>query len=287
MNSRRLKIPVKSWGAAFAAAVVFFWGLRPGWVRAMTRQEVHGLFLASQGVEVVVEEREGRKQVAYQFENEHKVITDDGFVKARPDTERGEIVWMALIESNWQIFRHNLLTEETMQLTSFGNNANPRVSGGRIVWESQIGGVWQVMLWADGELRQVTSGNAVASDVDIDQEWLVYRRQSGDKHEWRVVLENLVTGEKIDMGVGNRPRFEDGELVWGVERDGREVTERFSLRVVVPTPTTGGNPTPPQSPGVEVVPTIEEVKDASEEAVLEQIEASGSAGASESATLEE
>lgn len=238
----------KLWlGAVGLASSLFVGFVRPTLTQALTREEVHGLFLASQ--EVKVEDyldENGFRQIQYEFEGEKVKLTEEKLPHANPDIAGEWITWMTQIGGSWQVFLYSLVSQETVQLTVVGNNVNPVVSRNSVAWEGLVEGTWQVF-WFDGmTTRQVTEGESVAG-VRINDEWLAYRqKQEGN---WKLKIQSLITEEVIDLGVGLEPDLNDERLVWKEEIEGTLVSREYWF-VTRPTITLTVEPSPTVEPTV-------------------------------------
>lgn len=276
-----MKKTAKSWIASGLIASLLFLIARPQLAAAINSQQIEGLYMASTGVEVGTVVVNGYRQIEYMFENKKRIITEDGHSHGSPDTDGEYIVWMSQIGPYWQIFRYSLVTEETIQLTTSGNNVSPKVSGERVVWEKQVDGVWQIMMFDGIRVKQLTKGSGPSQDVDVEGDWVVYR-QKVSQGEWRVYIIALLTGRTIDLGEGYGSEFIEDELVWWTQ-PGEEVIRRtyqFGVELepeVTPEATVSATqePSPEPSPRLEIV---------TEEDILEELEIATPSGEVEEAT---
>jgi len=281
-----MKKTAKSWLAASLIASLLFMLVRPQLAAAINSQQIEGLYMAGVGVEVGTVVINGYRQIEYVFENKKRVITEDNHSHADPDTDGEYIVWISQLGPYWQVFRYSLVTEETIQLTTSGNNVNPKVSGERVVWEKQVNGVWQVMMFDGIRVKQLTRGSRPSQDVDVEGDWLVYRQKAAEG--WNVYITALLTGRIIDLGEGHNPEFIGDELVWWTQPGEQTIrrTYRFGVEAepaATPSPeaTTEATesattePTPEPSPSPELV---------TEEDILEELEIATPSGEVEEAT---
>jgi hypothetical protein len=276
-----MKKATKSWIASGLIASLLFMLVRPQLAAAINSQQIEGLYMASTGVEVGTVVVNSYRQIEYTFENKKKVITEDNHSHADPDTDGEYIVWISQLGPYWQVFRYSLVTEETIQLTTSGNNVNPKVSGERVAWEKQVNGVWQVMMFDGIRVKQMTRSSRPSQDVDVEGDWLVYR-QKVSQGEWRVYIIALLTGRIIDLGEGYGPEFIEDELVWWTQPGESVIRRTYQFGVEVepiatPEATVSATleSTPEPSPGLEIV---------TEEDILEELEIATPSGEIEEAT---
>ena len=223
----------KSWLVAGVVAGLLFLVIRPRLVQAITREELRGMYLASQPVNVAEVAEDGEyRQVEYEFEGERRIVSQANVTNAGPDVEGEYMVWMAQIGTGWQIFRYSFITEEVTQLTMVGNNIDPAVYGERVIWEGFVDGGWQIFMFDGVSVEQITFGTTVVNS-DLYREWLAYQQKTGDGFGWRLYLKSLVTGETLGLGSGSGVRYEGSDLVWDVEIGGVAVEQRLSLGVPV------------------------------------------------------
>ncbi len=216
----------RSWLISWLIASLIFAGLRPRLAEAINTQQIQGLYMASKGVKVGTRiDRSGYRQIEYEFEGKKTVITSDNQPHVDPETDGEYIVWRAQIGNVWQIFRHDLISGETMQLTSSGNNMQPVVSGEKVAWRGWANNTWQIFVFDGIKVKQVTFGSRPKVDIDINDNWLVYREKTADERGWKVKIKALLTGRIIDLGEGYEPEFIGDELVWWTQ-PGEEVIRR-------------------------------------------------------------
>ena len=278
----------KSWLASGLIASLLFLIARPQLAAAINSQQIEGLYMASQGVEVGTVVVNGYRQIEYSFENKKQVITEDSHSHTDPDTDGEYIVWMSQIGPYWQIFRYSLVTGETIQLTSSGNNMEPVVSGERVAWRGWSDDTWQIFVFDGIKVKQVTFGFRPKVDLDISDDWLVYREKTTDGKSWKVKVRALVTGKVLDLGEGYEPEFIADELVWWTQPGEGVIRRSYQFGVelepiVTPSPeatseateSATAEPTPEPSPSPELV---------TEEDILEELEIATPSGEVEEAT---
>ena len=219
-----MKKTSRSWIASGLIASLLFMLVRPQLAGAINSQQIEGLHMANVGVEVETRVVDGYRQVEYVFENKTEMITGNNKPHASPETDGEYIVWMSQIGPYWQIFRYSLVTEETLQLTTSGNNVNPQVSGEKVAWEGQVNGVWQIFMFDGIRVKQLTNSSRPSQDVDLKDNWVVYRQKTvgGD---WKIYITALLIGKTIDLGEGYGPEFVGDELVWWTQPE-EEVIRR-------------------------------------------------------------
>ncbi len=264
----------KSWLASGLIASLLFLIVRPQLAAAINSQQIEGLYMASQGVGVGTVVVNGYRQIEYSFENKKKVITEDSYSHADPDTDGEYIVWRAQIGPYWQVFRYSLVTEETIQLTTGGNNMRPVVSGERVAWRGWSNGTWQIFVFDGIRVKQVTFGARPKVDVDINDNWLVYQEKTIDGKSWKVKVKALLTGKVLDLGEGYEPEFIADELVWWTQPGETVIRRTYQFGVELEQETTleatvsaTEEPTPESLP--EPTPSLETV---TEEEIMEELE---------------
>ena len=140
----------------------------------------------------------GFRQIYYVDEKGEKMfITDGMFTSADPMREGDYVTYMSKIQGNWQIFLHHIPTDINTQLTVRGNNVNPKIENGLVVWEGwapsvgpgQVGGTWQVFLYDGTGVRQLTAGDTSVYP-DIEDGYIIMARRDSNG-SWRSVLYSI------------------------------------------------------------------------------------------------
>jgi len=158
-------------------------------------------------------------------------LTDEPITHADPQISGQKVVWMAQIDSRWQIFLHDILIEKTTQLTNKGNNVNPRISGNYVVWEGIRDGAWQVLMFDGIKITQLTQDDAPKQDVAIEGNTVAYSQKEGDL--WQVHLFNITeeTFTKVsDQNSARNPVIEQELITWESFDDEGEVYFEYDMK---------------------------------------------------------
>lgn len=142
-------------------------------------------------------------------------ITDEKYPHASPQTDDTYIAYMAQPQSTWQIYLYNIKTKKTIQLTQFGNNVNPQISNGKIVWEGFIDNKWQVFSFDGTRTLQVTKGGESKQDTDIENDLIVYSEV--DNNGWKIKTYDLKTKKETQLNdryPGGNPKLVDNLIIW-------------------------------------------------------------------------
>lgn len=179
IRSSKFTILAKTWIIPLLISVVVFAIARP--TLAQIAEGKAGLteFLASNDVEVGDEiGANGFRQIYYVWKGEKIYITDTDYTNGQPDTDGKYITWMGLLGlGSWQIFLYYIPTGITTQLSNSSNNANPKVSKGKVVWEKWVEGGWQVFLFDGVRVLQLTEGD-LSTDPNIEGDLVTYSRKN-------------------------------------------------------------------------------------------------------------
>ena len=142
-------------------------------------------------------------------------LTDKPLPHSNPQISGQKVVWMAQINSKWQIFLHDVSIEKTIQLTNKGNNVSPQISGNYVVWEGIRDGAWQILLFDGIKITQLTQGGAPKQDVVIEGNTIAYSQKEGDI--WEVYLFNIIdkTFTKVsDQNSSRKPSIKQNLVTW-------------------------------------------------------------------------
>lgn len=153
------------------------------------------------------------RQIYYEYADNKVFITNSNYTNGEPETDGKSVVWMGQEGgANWHIFLYNIISEETTQLSNSSNNANPKISKGKVVWEGWADGGWQIFLYDGIRVTQLTS-KGVSVNPGIDGDYVVYgTKESG---VWRTVAYSLPGKKATDVTVGEgakRPKTKDGKV---------------------------------------------------------------------------
>jgi hypothetical protein len=165
-------------------------------------------YVSQHEVEVGVEENSGYTRVFYTFNGQKTYVSPEGVNSKHPSTSGKYIVWSGeRADAGGQIYRYDMLTESSIQLTSMGSNLRPQVSwNGWVVWESWIPAEdgWQVFLYDGLSIKQLSSGDQSVTP-DIDGEQIVFSRQA-QNGVWRAVAYSKDQDKTIDITVGDEAK---------------------------------------------------------------------------------
>lgn len=168
-------------------------------------------------------------QVYYTFENVKNFVTDSKNAKGGVATKNEDITWMESVDGNWQIFLYNIPTKIRTQLTYAGNNVNPKVDGGNVVWEGiRTGSDWQVYLYDGLSLGPISTGDP-SFKPDISGNFVVYSRKDVND-QWRSTAYSINDRENVDIDFGEDNKYvslKDKDLFIGFEGKAK----KFSLNV--------------------------------------------------------
>lgn len=207
---RRLTVPV-------VLAFLLFYFVHPTFAQLLSDKERLAQLLATGNVTVGAEKGDnGFSQIYYVFENKKNFVTNDNFPHGGTMSQGENIVWMEQIDGLWQVFMHNIMTGNTLQLTFTGNNVNPKVSGGKVVWESWDGATWQLYLYDGKVIRQITQGD-LATNADIEGDYIVFARKN-HAGLWRSEAYSILENKTVEVDVGNDteyPHLDKGDIYVG------------------------------------------------------------------------
>ena len=130
---------------------------------------------------------------------------------------------MSLIDGYWQIFLHEMITEKTIQLTRGGNNVNPKIDNGRVVWEGWINGSWQVFLSDGTAIIPITSGDMAINPM-IEGNYVVYSRKDIDD-QWRSEAYSVKEKKSLEISFGEENRYvelDQGKILLGTKEKARK-----------------------------------------------------------------
>lgn len=140
-------------------------------------------------------------------------ITDNDHDDTSPDfdAESMSIVWQQLIDGRYQVMKHDLLKEETTQLTfSRTNSMEPKVSSEGIVWQMWDGNDWEIVYFDGKFVDQITDNEAQDVTPVIEDGYILWSILGGEDQEARVY--SLDTKETLKIsghegGAIANPRF--------------------------------------------------------------------------------
>ena len=276
---------IKPWLVPMIASLALFVVVRPTFAQIAERQANLVQYLSANDVEVDSEVVNGYHQVYYVFEGEKTYITEGNLNATSPASAGEYVVYRRNTGAGGDnTFLYHIPTAITIQLSGSSNNANPKVSGGKVVWEgwvipSEGEPGWQVFFFDGKSVKQLTSGD-LSMHPDIDGDFISYGRR--DVLSWRSVVYSISKKEAKEVAIGissKRPKVRNGRIILA----GTGVEEVFPLTVddlfLLDLGPLSTSPTPSPSPTPETV---------IEEEIAEELEATPSAAieeADESAIL--
>jgi len=221
---------VISWLIPLFIAIFLFIAVRPTLAQLAQQETDFADYLLSNNVEVESEVVNGYHQVYYIFQDNKTFITNGSFNSTLPDTEGEYIVYRKSMNGVDQIFLYNLVNQLTIQLTASGNNTNPRISQGKVVWEGWTNDGWQVFFFDGKSVRQLTTGD-LSMNPEIEGDNIIYGRKDVTE-TWRAVVYSISRNETQDITTGiaaKHPALENGKIILG--RVGGKGGEEFPLTV--------------------------------------------------------
>lgn len=159
----------------------------------------------------------GFRQIYLEYQGEKTLLTTENTTHSAVSRSGEYITWMSQLGSNWQIFLHHIPSGKTVQLTNTGNNVNPHIDAGRVVWEGQIKGVWQALIFDGSKIYQITTSSMPVQDVDIENEHIVYSIKRVNAKGWDIYYYNYLekTANKLTSDVpGHDLVLENGVVKW-------------------------------------------------------------------------
>lgn len=160
----------------------------------------------------------GFPQIYYEWDGQKNFITDNNYSNEAPNSEGEYITWMSQINGVWQIYLYNLISGNTVQLTNSGNNANPKVGGGKVVWEGWVndeeGGKWQIYFFDGMRVEQLTSGD-LSLNPEINGDFVTYSRKD-ITGTYRSVIYSIgrKVAKEINTGISAKyPNVRNGKIL--------------------------------------------------------------------------
>lgn len=205
---------LKSWSIPLVISIALFLGLRPVFAQIIMPESESNdtLFIGSEI------EKNGVMQVYFIKDDVRYYITDKSYTSETPEHAGDYIVWMGqAIEGAWQVFLYHIPTAQTTQITSSGNNQNPRVSDtGQVVWEGWVSDKWQVFFFDGIRTTQLTSGD-ISVNPEIEGDYISFGRKD-ITGTWRSVIYSISKGRSVDVKTGiasKYPKIKNGKIFLG------------------------------------------------------------------------
>jgi len=219
---------MKNLALSILIALGLFMLTRPILVSALVQAHQDNLMFETE----IRADEDGYSQVIIKDSNgKITFLTDEPLTHANSQISGRKVVWMAQIESRWQIFLYDISAEKTTQLTNKGNNVNPQISGDYVAWEGIRDGAWQILLFDSIKITQLTQGNAPKQDVAIEGNTVAYSQKEGDL--WQVYLFNIAeeTFTKVsDQNSARNPVIEQEFITWESFDDEGEVYFEYDMK---------------------------------------------------------
>lgn len=218
------------WLIPLMIAVIIFGIVRPAFAQLIENRINLTQYLTANNVEIGDEIGEnGYRQIYYVWEGGKNFITNTYYSNGVPDTESEYITWMGQSTGGaWQIFLYHIPTGATTQLSASSNNANPKISKGKVVWEGWVDNGWQVFLFDTVKVTQLTEGD-LSMNPDIDGDFVTYGRRD-ITGTWRSVVYSISIKETKDITTGlgaKKPKVRGNKIILA----GTGLEEEFPLTV--------------------------------------------------------
>ena len=232
---------LKSWIVPIIVSIALFWLVRPSFAQALAGKELLVQFLQDNNVQVGVESKNGYTQVYFVDNQGNKQFITEGNKNSRMPYSEGEYVaYVTNINGAGQIFRRNITTDTTIQITNSSTNLNPKVDKeGRVVWERWVSESWQIFLF-DGILVKQVTNSGVSVNADIENNYLVFS-QKDEEGVWRAIGHDIKDSKEIVIDTGSEiknPKLDKGELFFDLSGTTRKsplkVEELFLLESAFP-----------------------------------------------------
>jgi hypothetical protein len=277
MKNNIINLP-KSLIVPTTVAILAFVLVRPAVAQLAQEQQEFVDYINSNDVEVGSEVVDGFNRVYYLYQGDKRYITSDGINAIQPDSKREYIAYVAQINGQGQIFLHNLLTNQSSQLSFSSTNLEPKVDiNGNIAWEGweKESGKWQVFIFDGTKVAQLTTGD-LSMNPDIEDKTLVYSRKDSSGF-WRAVLYSLDDEKTIDITLGDKaraPKLVNGEIYLAGGQDKFSLTAEDLYLLDLPSLTSTSSTEPEELSEPETV-TSEDILEEFEE--VETTESTSSA----------
>ncbi|KKQ75198.1 MAG: Cell surface protein [Microgenomates group bacterium GW2011_GWF1_38_5] len=212
---------VKSWLIPIIVSISLFLGLRPVFAQIVTPEsESNDTLLVGSEVE-----KNAVMQVYYVSNGEKHFITGSAYANESPDFAGDYITWMGqAVNGNWQVFLYDLSSGTTTQITSSGNNQNPKVSDrGEVVWEGWVFDSWQIFNFDGMKITQLTSGDT-SVNPGIEGDYIIYARKD-ITGTWRSAVYSVSKNRAVDVTTGiasKYPKVRNGKIILGGQGSEKE-----------------------------------------------------------------
>lgn len=247
---------IKFWILPLIISVGLFLGFRPVFAQFVEGQTISlSDFLKTDNVTVGSETIDGYTQVYYIINNEKVFITQGSVNSNLPATEGELIVYRKSLAGGDHIYLYDLLTDQTIQLSSSGHNTNPNIDGKNVVWEGQVEGNWQIFLYNGTRVDQLTNGE-ISINTDIEGDYVVYSTKD-ITGTWRSMIYSIANKKAKEITIGESSKYakvENGKIFLGLEKEVFTLTaEDIFVLDLVTIPATASGETSSNS---ELFPTV-------------------------------
>lgn len=241
---------IKIWFLPVVVSFVLFLGFRPVFAQLIEGQTVSLIdFLKTDNVTVGSETIEGYTQVYYVFNNEKVFITQGSVNSNLPVTDGEMIVYRKSLAGGDHIFLYDLLTDQTVQLSSSGHNTNPDIDGKNVVWEGQVGGNWQIFLYNGMKVDQLTNGE-ISINADIEGDYVVFSTKD-ITGTWRSMIYSIANKKAKEITIGEsskHTKIKNGSIFLGLGEETFTLTaEDIFVLDLVSIPETASEETPSET----------------------------------------
>ena len=277
-NYKLLSTGIKVWILPILVSTGLFLVLRPTFAQIVMPESLSNDII-SVGSAI---EKNGVMQVYYEKDGQRYYVTDKSYASEAPDHTGDYITWMGqAVGGMWQVFLYHIPTAQTTQITSSGNNQNPKVSDrGEVVWEGWVFDSWQIFNFDGMKITQLTSGDT-SVNPGIEGDYITYARKD-ITGTWRSAVYSMSKNKAVDVTTGiasKYPKVRNGKIILGGQGSEKEfglnADDLFILDLIPLTTTeSAGTKEDQATESAEVDNEIPET--VTEEEILEELNATGS-----------
>jgi len=222
---KRKRIITKAflWLLPLIISLIFLPLIGPVFGQLTDRQTRLSQYLINNDIPTGTEKGEsGFSQVYYEFDGEKFFVTTDAHPHGTVDIKGEYMTWISEIDGNWQVFLYHIPSDTTLQLTRSGNNSNPQVDNGKVVWEGWRNGSLQVYLF-DGKTIGPITNSPLALHPQIEGEYIVYSEKNSIGL-WSNYLYSIAENKKEELAVGEGEfvQFDDGNIYYGASSSNKK-----------------------------------------------------------------
>ena len=264
---------LKYWILPVFVSIGIFWVFKPAFAQIIERQQSLIDFLKTNNVEIGSEAVDGYTQIYYFFDQQKKFITQGAVNSNIPVTDGEQIVYRKSLARGDQLFIYNILTDQTVQITTSGSNTNPKIKDKNIVWEGLVNGNWQIFYYDGMKVTQLTFGD-LSINADIDGDFIIYARRD-ITGTWRSEIYSISKKEVREITIGTsskKPKVRNGRIFLNTDGSEKEFTltaeDMFTLNLL---------PLTASGSGEVVSQTLDQLQVISTEDIMTELQASTSA----------